>query len=57
VTLAHAKALCRAGNRLRYIRINGEGHATSARDSATKTLRWIADRFAGRRAPSDCGRI
>ena len=57
VTLAHAKALCRAGNRLRYIRISGEGHATSARDSATETLRWIADRFAGRPAPSDCGRI
>ena len=57
VTLAHARALCRSGNRLRYITINGEGHATSAKDSSAETLRWIADRFGSRAAPSDCGRI
>ena len=57
VTLAHARALCRSGNRLRYVTINGQGHATSARDSAADTLRWIADRFENRAAPSDCRRI
>lgn len=57
VTLAHATALCRSGARLRYVSITGEGHATSAKDSASETLAWIADRFAGRRAPSDCGSI
>ena len=57
VTLAHARALCRAGNRVRYISINGEGHATSARDSAAETLRWIEDRFAGHNPPNDCRRI
>ena len=57
VTLAHARALCRSGARLRYVSITGEGHATSARDSARETLAWIADRFAGRPAPSDCGSI
>lgn len=57
VTLAHAKALCRSGARLRYVSITGEGHATSAKDSASETLAWIADRFAGRPAPSDCGSI
>lgn len=57
VTRAHAQALCRAGARLRYILINGSGHATSAKDSASETLSWIADRFAGRPAPSDCGRL
>jgi len=57
VTRAHAEALCRSGGRLRYISINGTGHATSAKDSSHETLAWIADRFAGRHAPSDCGRF
>ena len=57
VTAAHVRALCRSGNRVRRIAIKGDGHATSARDSARETLEWIADRFAGRPAPSDCGRI
>lgn len=57
VTRAHAKALCRSGARLRYLTISGSGHATSAKDSANETLAWIADRFADRRAPSDCGKI
>ncbi|MEO5577680.1 MAG: lipase family protein [Sphingomicrobium sp.] len=55
VTAAHIAALCRSGNRVRRISISGEGHATSAKDSAATTLEWIADRFAGRPAPSDCG--
>ena len=54
VTRAHAKALCGSGARLRYLAISGSGHATSAKDSASETLAWIADRFAGRRAPTDC---
>ena len=57
VTRAHAKALCRSGARLRYLAISGSGHATSAKDSASETLAWIADRFAGRRAPTDCASI
>ena len=57
VTRGHAKALCRSGARLRYISISGSGHATSAKDSATETLAWIGDRFAGRAAPSNCGRF
>lgn len=57
VTRAHAQLLCRAGARLRYVPINGSGHATSAKDSAAATLSWIDGRFAGDRAPSDCGRF
>ena len=57
VTRAYAKALCQSGARLRYLSITGAGHATSAKDSASETLPWIADRFANRPAPSDCGRI
>jgi len=56
VTAAHVRALCRSGNRVRRIAITGEGHATSARDSATATLEWIGDRFVGKPAPNDCGR-
>ena len=56
VTAAQVRALCRTGNRVRQIAISGEGHATSAKDSAAATLAWIADRFAGKPAPSDCGR-
>ncbi len=57
VTLAHAQALCRSGARLKYLKINGPGHATSARDSTDETLAWIAARFAGKQAPTDCGNI
>lgn len=56
VTAAHVRALCRSGNRVRRVTISGEGHATSAKDSATETLGWIADRFAGRAVPDDCPR-
>ena len=34
VTRAHARALCRTRARVRWIDIAGEGHATSAKDSA-----------------------
>jgi acetyl esterase/lipase len=57
VTRAHVQALCRAGAELKFITIAGSGHATSAKDSAGATLAWIGDRFAGRAAPSDCGRF
>ncbi len=57
VTAAHVRSLCRSGNRVRRIAIRGDGHATSAKDSATETLAWIADRFAGRAAPSDCNAV
>lgn len=56
VTRNYICALCRSGNRVRSIAIAGAGHATSAKDSAAATLAWIADRFAGRPAPNDCGR-
>ncbi len=57
VTRNHARALCRGRARVRWIDIAGEGHVTSAKDSASATLAWIGDRFAGRAAPSDCGRF
>ncbi len=58
VTRTYAQALCRNRQRLAWITLNGSGgHVTSGKDSAAQTLSWVADRFAGRPAPSDCGRF
>lgn len=58
VTKDFVRKLCRTGASLRYISINSAGgHPTSAADSADVTLNWIDARFAGERAPSDCGSI
>lgn len=57
VTRAFARRLCRTPTRVRYLDIPGGKHENSAADSSETTLEWIADRFAGMRAPSDCGRI
>ena len=58
VTREFVRKLCRSGARLRYVTIVGAGgHSTSATDSTDVTLDWIDDRFAGERAPTDCGNI
>ena len=57
VTRQFARRLCRNRVRVRYITLPGGDHATTARQSAAATLQWIDDRFAGSRAPSDCGQI
>ena len=57
VTRAFARQRCRTGRPLRWVSLPGGDHAHSARDSATVTLDWIDARFAGTRAPSDCGRL
>ena len=55
VTRAFATRFCRNGGRLQYVPISGKGHETSAKDSASATLTWVAARFAGTPAPSNCG--
>ncbi|QYU67092.1 lipase family protein [Leptolyngbya sp. 15MV] len=57
VTRSFAQDLCRKRRAVRWVSLPGGDHAHSARDSAGPTLAWIADRFSGRRAPSDCGRF
>lgn len=57
VTRAFATHFCRNGGRLEYVSISGQGHETSAKDSASTTLAWAAARFAGTPAPSNCGRF
>jgi hypothetical protein len=36
--------------------VPGVGHGFVARDSANVAISWMMDRFAGRPAPSDCGK-
>lgn len=56
-TRRFARQACALSKRVRWIDIAGKAHETSAKDSATVTLEWIANRFAGQSARSDCGRI
>ncbi len=57
VTRAFVQQRCLTRQPLRWVPLPGGDHANSARDSATVTLDWIGDRFAGASEPNDCGRI
>jgi acetyl esterase/lipase len=57
VTRRFAHDACTAGRRVEWLDLHGKGHETSARDAAAATLAWIDARFAGARAPSDCGKF
>jgi len=53
-TRAFAKALCRAGARVRYDAMPDVDHYTAAVKSAPAAANWIVDRFIGRPARDDC---
>jgi acetyl esterase/lipase len=55
VTLAYANRLCRHGNKVVFDTLPNVGHLFAARDSARSAIGWIADRFAGKPAQTDCG--
>ncbi len=55
VTRDYFARSCRAGVKVRYLDMPRAGHAIAARDAANTAVAWIADRFAGAPAPSDCG--
>ncbi|UDL89216.1 lipase family protein [Mesorhizobium sp. PAMC28654] len=55
VTMAYVKGLCRRGSKVELERLKGVGHAFAARHSASDAMAWIAGRFAGAPAPSNCG--
>ena len=57
VTRRFAHDACAAGRRVHWIDLHGKGHETSASDASAATLAWIDARFAGTRAPSDCGKF
>ena len=46
--------LCRAGSRVKMLVMPNVGHGFAGRDSADAAVGWIANRFAGVPAPSDC---
>ena len=55
VTQDYMSRLCRAGSAVRMLIMPGVTHAFAAKESAGAAVAWIADRFAGAKAPSDCG--
>jgi alpha-beta hydrolase superfamily lysophospholipase len=55
VVRAFARAACAAGKTVRFVSVPGGEHGTVARTEAQATLGWIDARFAGGRAPSNCG--
>jgi len=57
VTVAFTRRLCRAGAKVRFVSITGQGHETSARDTTSVTLDWADARFAGQPPADTCGRI
>jgi acetyl esterase/lipase len=55
VTDAYRARLCHNGDKVAFRLVPGVGHAFIARDVADEAVDWIADRFAGKAAPSNCG--
>jgi len=56
VTKQFADHLCRAGTAVQMVALKGVSHSFAGEDSAHAAVAWMADRFAGRPAPSDCNR-
>lgn len=54
VTTNFASRLCREGATLRFFEVPEATHTTIAKASAAETVAWIADRFAGKPAPTNC---
>lgn len=57
VTRTYARELCRQGQKLRFIWKPSMQHQDSAKETASETITWIGDRFAGRPLPNDCGKV
>jgi len=57
VTRAYMQRQCKAGSKVTMMWVPGVGHGLVARDSANNAVAWLMDRFAGKPAPSDCGKV
>ena len=57
VTSTFVTAVCRTGQPVRFLQIAGGDHVTIAKRTATTTIDWITDRFAGRVVQDDCGSL
>jgi acetyl esterase/lipase len=56
VTRGYMQRQCKAGGKVAMMWVPNVGHGFVARDSADAAVAWMMDRFAGRPAPSDCGK-
>jgi alpha-beta hydrolase superfamily lysophospholipase len=56
VTRRYAGSLCASGSRVQLVMMPGVGHGTVAMKGAGSAIGWIAQRFAGLTAPSNCQR-
>ena len=57
VTRKFVTEVCHIGQPVRFLQLAGGDHITIAKRTAATTIDWIADRFAGRAVPDDCGRF
>ena len=54
ITRQFADHLCQQGAQVVLIALEGGSHSNAGVDSAQAAVSWMAKRFAGERAPSDC---
>ena len=54
VTENYMHRLCQAGSAVQWYPVPGSGHLFVARDSANAAVEWMAARFQGLPAPSNC---
>jgi alpha-beta hydrolase superfamily lysophospholipase len=54
ITALYGGALCAQGTAVRYLSVPDESHMLVAFHTATATVAWMADRFAGKPAPDEC---
>jgi alpha-beta hydrolase superfamily lysophospholipase len=54
VTAVSVRNACRSGAAVKFVVLPGEGHSSSAKASVSQAVSWMQDRFAGRKAPSNC---
>jgi alpha-beta hydrolase superfamily lysophospholipase len=57
VTRDYARRLCANGSAVLFDPVANTGHGFVAFKASDAAVAWIADRFAGARAPSNCGAI
>ena len=56
VTRKFVDDMCGAGQPVRFIEVPDGDHVTIAKRTAEETVGWLGERFAGKPAPTDCGK-
>jgi acetyl esterase/lipase len=55
ITRRFVKSMCRNGDTVNYVTLQGVDHGLAARKGASRAVAWITDRFYGKPAQSNCG--